>query len=429
MMTEIPALTVSALTRQLKDLVEANFPHAVVVGEVSNCTRAASGHFYFSLKDADAQIRAVMWRSAAARSKFELHDGLEVVASGPVEIYAARGTYQLIVERIVPQGVGALELAFRRLQEKLAAEGLFDPEHKQPLPRFPKRIALVTSPAGAAVRDILQVITRRWPAADILILPVPVQGAGAAQQIAAALRAVPRVPGVDVIITGRGGGSLEDLWAFNEEDVARAIFECPIPVICGVGHEIDVTIADLVADRRALTPSEAGELAVPVSSEIVNELRGLEQRLGNSLRERARRARMHLEQIESRRVFARPLERIHDLTARLDDLSGQLRRTMTRRFEMQRHRLQSLGSSLDALSPLKVLERGYSITSRLSSGKLVASAEAVQVGDELLTTLHDGKIVSRVTSTRVSEEAQFAFGERQGDTLKGTHQNGPKAKS
>jgi len=397
-MADGPALSVSALTERLKDVVEGHFSSVSVVGEVSNCTRAASGHFYFSLKDGDAQIRAVMWRSTAARTRFELRDGLEVIASGPIEVYAARGTYQLIVERVAPQGVGALELAFRQLQHKLAAEGLFDADHKRPLPRFPRRIALVTSPSGAAVRDMLQVITRRWPVADIVIVPVPVQGDIAGRKIAAGIRSVSRIPDIDVVITGRGGGSLEDLWAFNEEVVARAIYECPIPTIAAVGHEIDVSIADLVADRRALTPSEAGELVVPLRTEVIGELSALERRLASALHYRARRARLHLEQIASRRVFARPLQWVRDLSTRLDELSVQLKGTMSRRLERQRLRLQALGGALDALSPLKVLERGYSITARGSNGDLVRSTRDLQVGDELQTTLRSGRVASRVTA-------------------------------
>ncbi|HEV3304238.1 MAG TPA: exodeoxyribonuclease VII large subunit, partial [Planctomycetaceae bacterium] len=259
-MAEQEVLSISELSRRLKALVEMSFPFVCVEGEISNFSRAASGHIYFTLKDQSAQIRAVLWRSAAMRVRFELHDGLHVVAAGPVEVYAQRGSYQLVVERLVPQGIGPLELAFRQRYEKLAAEGLFAEQRKRPLPRFPRRIALVTSPSGAAVRDLLQVITRRWPACDLVIVPVPVQGQQAAPAIAAGMRAAARLPRVDVIICGRGGGSLEDLWAFNEEIVARAIFVCPIPVVSAVGHEIDVTIADLVADKRALTPSEAGEL-------------------------------------------------------------------------------------------------------------------------------------------------------------------------
>ena len=230
------ARTVSELTREIKDQLESHYPDVWVTGEISNCRPARSGHVYLTLKDDQSQISAVIWRSTAARLKFDLADGLEVVARGGVEVYLPRGQYQLVIKQLTPKGVGALELAFRQLQERLAAEGLFDAERKQPIPRFPRRIALVTSPTGAAVRDMLQVITRRWPAVEIVLLPVRVQGAGAAEEIARAIELVPALPRVDVVIAGRGGGSLEDLWAFNEEIVARAIAECPIPLVLSLIH-------------------------------------------------------------------------------------------------------------------------------------------------------------------------------------------------
>ncbi len=397
-MPDTPVLTVSELTRQLKELVEENFPYAWVLGEVSNCTRAGSGHIYLTLKDEAAQLRAVIWRGTASRLKFELHDGLEVVAAGPLEVYQARGSYQLIVEQLIPQGLGALELAFRQLREKLAQEGLFDPARKRPLPRFPRRIALVTSPTGAAVRDMLQVITRRWRAANILVLPVAVQGEGAAEQIAAALRTLACVPDVDVVITGRGGGSLEDLWAFNEEIVARAIHECPIPVISAVGHEIDVSISDLVADLRALTPSEAGELVVPDALEVFSDLTRHQDRLVAALRERAGRARLQLEAISSRRVFTRPLSAIHDLTARLDELADRFRRSIAGRVELGRQQLAGVANSLDALSPLKVLNRGYTITQRSGTDQVIHSAEQLQPGETITTIFPRGRATSRVES-------------------------------
>lgn len=395
-MNDAHVLSVSELTRQLKDLVEANWPLAWVVGEISNCTRAGSGHVYFTLKDDSAQLRAVMWRSRASRVKFDIQDGLEVVASGPIEVYEARGTYQLIVEQLIPQGVGALELAFRQLQEKLAAEGLFDPERKRPLPTFPRRIALITSPTSAAVRDMLQVITRRWQAADIVILPVAVQGDGAAEQIAAALRQVHEIPNVDVVITGRGGGSLEDLWAFNEEIVARAIYDCPLPVISAVGHEIDVSIADLVADRRALTPSEAGELVVPNGTEIIDYLRASRERLCSLLKAQASRARLELDAISQRRIFTRPLERIHDLTARVDETAERLKRGIERRVENDRRSVAEAAARLEAVSPLNVLGRGYSVTCDVQSEKIIRDAKDVSTGDEIVTWLGQGKLVSRV---------------------------------
>lgn len=390
-------LTVSQLTQQIKDLVEANFPYAWVAGEVTDFRGpAASGHLYFALKDETAQIRAVIWRSQATRLRFELQNGLEVVAAGPVEVYAARGTYQIIIEQLVPQGVGALELAFRQLQQKLAAEGLFDPQRKRPLPRFPRRIALITSPGGAAVRDILQVLARRWPAAEVLLLPVRVQGEAAAQEIAAAFQTVERLEGIDLVITGRGGGSLEDLWAFNEEIVARAVAACSIPVVCGVGHEIDVSIADLVADRRALTPSEAAELAVPQRSEILTELGRLRQRLAAALQDRARRARLQLDSLATRRLFLRPLERIHDRTGRIDELAERLRRAVRVRLERETGSVERLRAALDALSPLNVLQRGYSITRKLPGGEVLRDAANAAPGDQIESLLSTGRLVSRV---------------------------------
>ena len=377
--------------------MEGAFPYVWVRGEISNCSQAGSGHIYLTLKDDSAQIRAVIWRSAAARMRFAIADGLEVIAAGPVEVYESRGTYQLIIEQLLPQGIGALELAFRQLHDKLAAEGLFAPERKRPLPRFPRRIALITSPSGAAVRDMLQVITRRWTGADILILPVAVQGAGAAAEIAAAFRAVARIPGIDVVITGRGGGSLEDLWAFNEEVVARAIAACPLPVVCGVGHEIDVSIADLVADRRALTPSEAGELVVPHRDEIRAQIDRLRARLASALRGRAVASRARLTALAEHRVFRRPLERVHELARRTDDLEFRAIRALRRHIERARHRLGSVAASLEALSPLRVLTRGYAIT-QTADGRLVRRAAELQPGDMIATFFQQGQATSRVES-------------------------------
>ncbi len=286
-----------------------------------------------------------------------------MVAVGPIEVYAARGSYQIVIESLAPQGIGPLELAFRQRYEKLAAEGLFRPERKRPLPRFPRRIALVTSPTGAAVRDMLQVITRRWPACDIIILPVAVQGQTAAAEIAAALEAVPRLPGVDVVITGRGGGSLEDFWAFNEEVVARAIYECPVPVVSAVGHEVDVTIADLIADKRALTPSEAGEIVVPDRAEVLSDLEHLGSGLRSALAEQfastgtvGRRAGRH------RGPWRGRWNSCMIANGTIDELSDRLRRAIRRQVERARHRLEAIGGTIDALSPLKVFSRGYSLS-------------------------------------------------------------------
>ena len=395
-MPQVAVLTVAQLSRQLKELVEGNFPAVAVVGEVSNLNRPPSGHVYLTLKDDSAQIRAVLWRRTAERLRFNLHDGLEVVAIGPVEVYPPRGQYQLVVEELIPQGMGPLELAFRQLQQKLAAEGLFAPERKRPLPRFPRRIAIITSPAGAAVRDLLKVIRRRWRLADLVVVPVAVQGTGAAREIAAALSRVHGIPGVDVAVTGRGGGSLEDLWAFNEAIVARAIAACRVPVVCGVGHEVDVTIADLVADVRAATPSQAGELVVPAESEVRGELFRLGDRLRSALRERAARARLRVEALASRAVFRRPFTALAHRAERIDNLSGRLRRAMHRRLVDERQRTESLSRSLDALSPLRVLGRGYSLTRRLETDQVIRAATEVARGDQIETVLAEGRLVSRV---------------------------------
>ncbi|MGH7129524.1 MAG: exodeoxyribonuclease VII large subunit, partial [Planctomycetaceae bacterium] len=314
----------------------------------------------------------------------------------------------LIIESVVPQGVGALELAFRQLQQRLAAEGLFDPARKRPLPAFPRRIALVTSPTGAAVRDMLQVITRRWRAVDLVIVPVRVQGDGAAEEIAAGLQIAGRLPGVDLVITGRGGGSLEDLWAFNEEIVARSIAACPVPVICAVGHEIDVSIADLAADRRALTPSEAGELAVPSRADVKAALDRLRGRTTTALRERVRRARSVVDGLSARRVFTRPLQPIHDRTARLDELGRRIGRAGRGRVEQARHRLAALAAGLEALNPMKVLARGYSITTREPDGEILRDAGETAFGERLITQLHRGRITSRIETIDSNPEARPA---------------------
>jgi exodeoxyribonuclease VII large subunit len=396
-------LTVSELTAVLRGVVEQCFPCVWVAGEVSNCKRAGSGHIYFTLKDDDAQLKAVMWRSAAQRLRFELRDGLEIVASGPIEVYAPHGEYKLIAERITPQGMGALELALRQLQQKLDAEGLFAPERKRPLPRFPRRIALVTSAQGAAVRDIIQVLMRRWRLADVVVLPVAVQGDGAAEQIAVALAQVRLIPRVDVVICGRGGGSLEDLWAFNTEVVARAIAACAAPVVSAVGHEVDVTIADLVADRRALTPSEAAELVVPDRAEFRSELDRLRGRLTTGLRQRAEQARWQLDALASRRCYTRPLDRLHDLATGLDELELRLQRAMRRLLSDQRTKLEATACQLDALSPLAVLSRGYSVTKRLADGVLVRDAGMLNSGDRLSTLLAEGEVISVVEAVKSDE--------------------------
>ena len=283
-MSDIPVISVFELVNAFKEVVETALPPCTVEGEISNCRKSPAGHWYLTLKDDQAEIGAVIWRTAAQRMRFEFKDGMKVLATGSLQVYVARGTCQFSIAKLMPQGIGELELAFRQLRDKLAAEGLFDASRKRAIPSLPKRIALVTSPTGAAVRDMIQVMTRRWPSVNIVIVPVRVQGEQASDEIARALRNVHHIPDVDVVITGRGGGSLEDLWCFNTEKVARAIAACKVPVISAVGHEIDVSIADLVADRRALTPSEAGELVVPSSQEFRDSLNNVAVRMQRVLR-------------------------------------------------------------------------------------------------------------------------------------------------
>ena len=395
-------LTVSQLTAEIKDLLETSFPAVWVSGEVSNLSRPSSGHSYLTLKDDQAQLRAVICRTTASRLRFELEDGMEVICQGDLDVYAPRGSYQLVIRKIEPKGVGALELALRRLRERLAAEGLFDPLRKRPLPRFPRRVAFVTSPSGAAVRDFLEVLRRRWRGTDVLIVPVRVQGEGAAAEIAAGIEAVNRLtpsincPPIDCLVVGRGGGSLEDLWAFNEEAVVRAIHASRIPVISAVGHEIDVTLADLVADRRALTPSEAAELVAPDADEIAAALRGYRKRLALALQGRAAMLRARLDAVAARRVFRRPRDRVEELVQRLDELSARHDRALRRLLQNARRQAAALGAHLESLSPLGVLKRGYSLSTRARDGQIVRDAAALTIGESLVTRFAKGQAISRV---------------------------------
>jgi exodeoxyribonuclease VII large subunit len=391
------ALSVSQLTARIKSLLEGEFPSVWVSGEISNFSRPQSGHCYLTLKDDQAQIRAVMWRTAASRVRFDLQDGMEVVCQGYLDVYAPRGSYQLVIQQLEPKGVGALELALRQLRERLAREGLFEAARKRPLPKFPRRIAFVTSPTGAAIRDFLEVLRRRWHGVHVLIVPVRVQGEGAAGEIAAGIERVNLLAtSVDVLVVGRGGGSLEDLWSFNEEVVVRAIHASRIPVVSAVGHEIDVTLSDLVADVRALTPSEAAERIVPLADEIRAYLSGQRQRLASALRARAAAARSRLDAVAGSRTFRRPLERVQHLGRMLDELQARGTRAIHRRLEIARSLLEARAGSLASLSPLAVLGRGYSLTSRQRDGALLRRANQVVVGEAVVTRLAEGELTSRV---------------------------------
>ncbi|RKY26800.1 MAG: exodeoxyribonuclease VII large subunit [Planctomycetota bacterium] len=396
--------TVTALTREIKRILDEAFPAVWVVGEISNARQYSSGHIYFTLKDENAQLSAVIWRGVAQRLKFKLEDGIQVLAFGRVEVYEPRGQYQLIVSRIEPKGYGALQLAFEQLKRRLAAEGLFDAARKKPLPRFPSRIGIVTSPDGAAIRDILNILGRRFPKLYILLRPVRVQGDGAAEEIAQGIRDLNKWGNLDVIIVGRGGGSLEDLWAFNEEIVARAIAKSRIPIISAVGHEIDYTIADFAADRRAATPSEAAEKVVPVLEEVLQQLDAFERRLQLALQAKANDMRQRLERLAQSYGMRLPLDRIMQLQQRLDELQQRLNISALHATEIFARRLNELAGRLASLDPHAVLARGYSITFRTDDGSIIRRSDQIAAGDGITTKLHKGYIESVVSKSLPERE-------------------------
>lgn len=355
-------LTVSQFTALVSRAIQSAFPATVhVVGEISNFKRHSSGHLYLKLKDQTSELACVMWRSDAAKLKFAPKDGLEVMASGSVEVFERAGRYQLYIRKLEPLGAGALELAFRQLCEKLQKEGLFDPRHKKPLPTFPRRIALLTSPTGAAVADILRTIERRYPCVEVLLYPVRVQGDGAAAKIATAIRIVneqaEQLGGIDVMIVGRGGGSLEDLWAFNEEIVARAIFACRIPIISAVGHEVDVTIADLVADVRAATPTAAAELAVPVLEEVLDRVHVQRLRVWRAVRAKVELGGSQLIGLLKRGPLHDPAAYLRRREQILDELTNQAQRSLATRVHQARRTLDTVEPLIQRISPHTYLLR------------------------------------------------------------------------
>jgi exodeoxyribonuclease VII large subunit len=397
----VKVLTVGELTRAIRQQLEETFANVWIEGEVSNLARPSSGHQYLTLKDDTAPLKAVLYRGVGLRMKFDLVDGMRVVARGRLMIYEPRGEYQFAIEEIQPKGVGPLELAFRQLKEKLSLKGYFDPRRKKPLPRIPRRLVLVTSSTGSAVRDMLEILSRRWPAVEVWVCPVRVQGEGSVPEIVAALAALNRLQPaagqpIDLLILGRGGGSLEDLWTFNEEAVAEAIVGSGIPIVTGIGHEDDLTIADMVADKRYLTPSDAAARSVPDRAEVLAWLEGLEQKLRDKLRTRLDAAKSRLDELASRHCFRQPLDRVRDEESRLDDWSTRMERAVRQRLEQTHQRLEALAARLESLSPLNVLARGYSLTRRENEATVLRTAEQVRSGDRIVTQLHQGRIVSRV---------------------------------
>ena len=392
--------TVSELAGGLRELLEEEIGRVFVVGEIGNLHRARSGHAYFTLKDEGAQIRAALFRGAAARIPFDPEEGLEVVVEGTLTLYAPRGDLQLIVRSLEPRGRGALQLAFEQLRARLEAEGLFDESLKRALPPFPRRIGLVTSPTGAALRDVIQVSGQRFPGTPLLLSPTRVQGEGAELEIADALAAVEGAPGVDLILLVRGGGSLEDLQAFNTERVARAIRAASVPVVCGVGHEVDVTIADLAADARAPTPSAAAAMALPDRHALAGQLARDARRLRAAALGRVQAGRLRLgRQREFLRALA-PSARLAARRARLHATASDLRRAVEAALAGSRSRLASAAASLDALSPLGVLGRGYAIARRAADGGIVREAGDVAPGDGLRVRVARAEIEARVESAQ-----------------------------
>jgi len=386
-------LSVTQISQYLKSKMDTDqlLSGLLVRGELSNYKMYPSGHHYFTLKDAESALRCVMFRSEASRLRFRPENGMQVIAAGRITVFPRDGQYQLYCVRLIPEGAGDLNLAFEQLKKRLGEEGLFAPEHKKPLPRFPERIALVTSPAGAAVRDMIRILGRRWPAAQVLVVPVRVQGEGAAEEIAAAIRYVNYYHLAQLIITGRGGGSMEDLWAFNEEVVARAIYASTIPVISAVGHEPDVTISDYVADLRSATPSHAAEAAVPDREELRAALGQLYRRLEQGTLRPLGEYRRRLESLKKSRVLADPGELLRERRLLLDYQGRRLSHGLERAVSRQRERFARLCAALDALSPLKVLGRGYAIA-RNEEGRVVRRVEQVELGESLQLRLENGSL-------------------------------------
>lgn len=403
---DIPVYEVSQINLYLKDKFDSDpfLGRLCIRGELSNYKIYPSGHHYFTLKDAEGALRCVMFRGSAARLRFRPESGMKVLALGRITVYQRDGAYQLYCENMSPDGVGDLHVAYEQLKAKLMAEGLFELSHKKPLPAFPHRIAVITSSAGAAVHDILRVLGKRYPLSRVVLLPVRVQGAEAPPEIAGAIQYANRYHVADVILTGRGGGSIEDLWAFNDERVAREIYHSQIPVVSAVGHEPDVTIADFVADVRAATPSNGAELIAPDQIELRKRLRNFHNRMAAALEKQLKLAREHLNALAGRRVLQSPVYYIQDRRLTLDHLSRRMASAQGQLLQKKRNDFGRLAAALDAMSPLKVLDRGYAMA---RSGKqLLKSVRDTAVGDSLSLRLADGTVRAEVTG--IEEDVNHA---------------------
>ena len=395
------------ITRYIKQKLDSDelLRDIYVKGELSNVSQPTSGHVYFTLKDEYAELRCVMFRDRNALLKFTLEDGMSVIVRGHISVYEKRGKYQLYVEELQESGIGELYRAFEQLKKKLKDEGMFDAAYKKPIPAIPRTIGIITSPTGAAIRDMINITRRRFPHVHILLAPVAVQGEEAAPQIVNAIKLMNRVNSelmkVDVLVVGRGGGSIEELWAFNEESVARAIFASEIPVISAVGHETDFTISDFVADRRAATPSEAAELVVPDKRQIEKNLSAFELQLRQNIYKMIEEQRRRLESIEKNVLFRTPTERINQYRQTVDELKRTLIAEVIHRVQLHKKELQALTGKLDALSPRAILERGYSIC--LKEQKVVRSVKDITTGDMLRVLFQDGEAISEVKEKKHEE--------------------------
>ena len=448
---EIPerqVYTVTEITRAIKFSLETEFPRVWIEGEISNLRIPSSGHMYLTIKDGESQIKAVMFRSGKSQLKFEPKDGTSVIVRGKITVYEPRGEYQIVVDCIEPKGIGALHLAFQQLKEKLSKEGLFDEELKKSLPLLPQKIGIVTSPTGAAIRDILNIINRRFPNVYILVVPVKVQGEGAGKEIASALKDLNQIKDVDVIIVGRGGGSMEDLWAFNEEVVARAVFESKIPVISAVGHEVDFTISDFAADLRAPTPSAAAELVVRDKKSIIGNIISLNKRLLGNIQRILSESKTQLNNMVSRKVLKDPLTPIHEKQQRLDEVVLRMEREVKNFLQtkkeknlsnkkhlfllnpfnkikqhkvllaevekkftsqmgftlnIQRNTLETAMKRLHSVSPLSVLKRGYAVCRTYPEEKVLKDSGKVSIGETVRVQLSKGKLLCNITDKEKEE--------------------------
>lgn len=395
-------LSVSQITGQIKKSLEEGYASVWIKGEISNLTKHGSGHWYFTLKDSGAQLGAVMFRGQNQRVRFDATHGMEVTAHGRISVYPPQGRYQLIVDQLLPAGQGDLHLAFEALKEKLSAEGLFDPELKQNLPSYPTKIGIVTSPTGAAIQDMLNILKRRFPLTDILLLPVKVQGEGAAGEIGQAINILNDRKDVDVLIVGRGGGSLEDLWAFNEEVVARAISRSQIPVVSAVGHETDITISDFVADLRAPTPSAAAELVVPDQLELSNQLEHAANRLQKEILFKVQKYEDRIQAIERSYAMKRPQLIMDELIQHLDVMEDRAIRSSKEKISSLNTSIDTFAHRIEALNPLAILKRGYSVVTN-AGGEVVRSATQVKVDENLNIRLSDGELEADVKQIKTKK--------------------------